>query len=253
MNKSKIKFNFEIIIVLLINYSKCLNIDTEKELKNFAFGSCYGSLGAKTDIFKAIGEYNPDLWIWLGDSAYLDTLKFPGNFVPSSREIVNKTFNNTKNDKFYKNLIKKTQITGVWDDHDYNINDGNFNNPTKKWVQTEFLDFLDEPQESIRRKRDGVYIAYEFGKGQNIIKIILLDNRYFKKFKNILGNEQWLWLNEELKNNKAKFTFIGNGMQILPTYGIIDEKWDLEDKKKLLNIISDSNCSGFYLFKFFTY
>ena len=28
----------------------------------------------KTDIFKTINGYNPDIWMWLGDAAYTDDL-----------------------------------------------------------------------------------------------------------------------------------------------------------------------------------
>ena len=38
-----------------------------------AFGSCYGIEDHKSNIFETIAEDKPDLWIWLGDAAYVDT------------------------------------------------------------------------------------------------------------------------------------------------------------------------------------
>ena len=239
------------IICLFLSQILSLPINQSKNLQKISFGSCYGLFGAKSDIFKAISEYKPDIWIWLGDAAYVDQPIAPHYFIPSKREIVNKTFKETKNNFYYKKLAENTQISGIWDDHDYNLNNGDSNNPTKDWAQIEYLDFLDEPQDSIRRKRKGVYISYEFGKeiGKKI-KIILLDVRYFKiDGGDILGNEQWEWLKNELKfNNSAKFTIIASGTQILPTNRIITENWSIYNKKRLLNTISESNCPGLILF-----
>lgn len=46
-------------------------------LNNFTFGSCfYGRLSTKLDIFDAIQKENPQLWMWLGDAAYVDKIAF---------------------------------------------------------------------------------------------------------------------------------------------------------------------------------
>jgi hypothetical protein len=44
-------------------------------LNTFAFGSCfYGRLSTRLDIFKTILLHKPELWVWLGDAAYVDTV-----------------------------------------------------------------------------------------------------------------------------------------------------------------------------------
>jgi alkaline phosphatase D len=44
------------------------------------------------------------------------------------------------------------------------------------------LDFLDEPAESERRKREGLYTSFEFGDSsvKNKVKLIIFDTRYFR-------------------------------------------------------------------------
>ena len=37
-----------------------------------AFGSCYGIRDKKSNIFETIVKDEPDVWIWLGDVAYVD-------------------------------------------------------------------------------------------------------------------------------------------------------------------------------------
>ena len=44
----------------------------DKSSIRIAFGSCYGIRDFKSDIFETIADDKPDLWIWLGDVAYVD-------------------------------------------------------------------------------------------------------------------------------------------------------------------------------------
>jgi hypothetical protein len=42
-------------------------------INSFTFGSCfYGRFSTRLDIFKTIDQQNSDLWLWLGDAAYVD-------------------------------------------------------------------------------------------------------------------------------------------------------------------------------------
>ena len=45
----------------------------------------------------------------------------------------------------YSQLRKKTGIIGIWDDHDYGVNDGDSRNPAKIRMKQIYLDYLDEP------------------------------------------------------------------------------------------------------------
>ena len=51
-------------------------------------------------------------------------------------------------------------MIGIWDDHDYGVNDGDARNPFRIEQKQLFLDYLDEPQTSERRLRgddNGIY------------------------------------------------------------------------------------------------
>lgn len=52
-----------------------------------------------------------------------------------------------------------TQIIGVWDDHDYGIDNGDKTNPNKNLTRELFLDFIEEPKTSPRRidVNEGIY------------------------------------------------------------------------------------------------
>ena len=54
--------------------------------------------------------------------------------------------NLTMSDPYYQQLLdKKIPVIGIWDDHDYGVNDGSKTFVRKDLVRDIFLDFLGEP------------------------------------------------------------------------------------------------------------
>jgi alkaline phosphatase D len=107
---------------------------------------------------------------------------------------------------------------------------------------------LDEPADSIRRKRDGLYESY-YVISEKHIKVILLDVRFFKNStsQTILGEAQWKWLEEEIKNSQAEYTLIGSGIQVLPDDRTITEMWYDSEREKLIGLIRKYALSGVIL------
>jgi len=61
-----------------------------------------------------------------------------------------------------------------------------------------------------------------------MIKIILLDNRYFKDLDPefpLLGKTQWQWLDKELRHSKARLHIIVSGISVLAPRIAITEEW----------------------------
>lgn len=53
---------------------------------------------------------------------------------------------------YYQEMIDLgTKVVGVWDDHDYGINDGDKTFSQKHFTREIFLDFVEEPIDSVRR------------------------------------------------------------------------------------------------------
>lgn len=91
------------------------------------WGSCYGISDLKNDIFKTIGS--PDVFMWGGDVVYSDFLGsifMPENngYLPMNE--VKEIYKDAETQYPYYNEMKDkgTKVIGVWDDHDYGINDG---------------------------------------------------------------------------------------------------------------------------------
>jgi alkaline phosphatase D len=202
-------------------------------LQNLAFGSCnHQGLGKK--FWWNIARIQPDAWIWLGDVIYGDL------FTPAMRA---KAYRRVKNAPGYRELVSKSYILGTWDDHDYGFDNSNSSFGGKEISKQLFLDFLDEPAGSQRRKQPGIHAAYRFGPPGRLLKIILLDQRYFRENEgenaDILGEDQWQWLATELARDDAELTLIGSSSQILPWGGKGEESWVLypRSRERLLDLL----------------
>ena len=61
------------------------------------------------------------MFIWLGDVAYVDSATKIQFVMPA--EYIKERLEMTKNASGYKELLESAKVIGVWDDHDYGVND----------------------------------------------------------------------------------------------------------------------------------
>jgi alkaline phosphatase D len=234
-----------------------------KLLRKLAFGSCNKD-DKPQPLWDAIVSYDPDIWLWIGDVVYGDWSVLPGYYLPGSSIAIKGKLQHQKENHSYQRLANRTTILGIWDDHDYGKNNGGKEQTEKKIVQQYFLDFLDEPADSIRRNREGLYASYTFGPRGSRVKLILLDTRYFRDFPKIipstlrdgeddiadlLGEQQWRWLEQQLTDSDAQLHVITSGIQILPTDKPFEEKWGNfpESRRRLFELIARHHVSGLLL------
>ncbi len=174
--------------------------------ERIAFGSCNDQEMPQT-FWKTIEKSDPDLWIWTGDAVYADT-----DDVHKMRKSYNRLFFN--ND--YRHFRERFAVIGTWDDHDYGRNNGGKAFPLRKQSQQVALDFFEEPKGSARRKQEGIYTAYNFGKGEKRVRIILIDDRYHadREEGELLAEVQTQWLFNELRSSDAALNIIVSGIQV---------------------------------------
>ncbi len=199
------------------------SFNTEKSDLTIAFGSC-NKQNSENKLWDDVLKNNPDLWIWGGDNIYSDTYDMTvlkTNYLVQAEQ------------KDYKSFVSEVKILGTWDDHDYGMNDAGEEYPQKEESQQLFLDFMNVPKTSPRRKQKGVYHSEIIASKKGSVKVILLDTRYFRtalkasdikgnRYQHndfgegtILGEEQWKWLQNELENNRSDFTIIVSSIQLL--------------------------------------
>jgi alkaline phosphatase D len=75
-------------------------------------------------------------------------------------------------------LRETTPLVATWDDHDFGEDDAGGEYPLKEPSRQLFLKFWDEPKDSPRWKRDGLYTSYNYGPPGRRVQVILLDLRY---------------------------------------------------------------------------
>jgi len=209
-----------------------------------AFGSCSHAFDS-LQMWDNVIEHKPKAWIWMGDNIYADT---------KDMAVMKSKYDMQKKRPSYQNLIKSMDIYGIWDDHDFGINDGGKEYPMKDESKALMLDFLDVPPDAAVRKRQGTYQSYLLEDKELKIKLILLDTRYFRDSLRInldapplyhpneqglvLGEEQWRWLEMELTNSNADIHLIGSSYQLIPNdHGY--EKWGNfpNERKRFFDLI----------------
>lgn len=198
--------------------------------QRIAFGSC-SRHNSEEQLWNEVLDKKPAFWIWVGDNVYADTHDM-GKMAAS--------YDLQKSRLGYQTLLKQTKIYGTWDDHDYGINDGGKNFSKKRESKEQLLRFLDVPSNADVRFREGVYQSYIIGEGNQKINLILLDTRSFRdtlmassakgrRYEinpdgDILGTEQWNWLEKELKRKDVAANMIVSSIQFIANdHGF--EKW----------------------------
>lgn len=208
-------------------------------LTRIAFGSC-SKEDLEQPLWEAVLRSQPELWIWLGDIVYADT---------EDMEVMRRKYERLKQRPQYLLLLRSCPVIGVWDDHDYGENNAGKDYEKKAQSQQVLLDFLDEPEDSPRRRREGVYASYTWGPAGRQVKTILLDTRYHRDPPgvdgDVLGPEQWSWLEKELLNSDAQVHLIGSSIQVLAEEHPY-EKWANfpRSRERLLQLIGSTRAKG---------
>ncbi len=178
-------------------------------IQRICFGSCCHQ-DKPQPILRDVVARKPDLFIYLGDNIYGDTLDM--NVLRAKYEKLG-----TKPE--FQALRAAVPTIATWDDHDYGANDSGKEYRPAAESREIFFDFWREPGDSSRRQHPGIYHAHKFSDGKRTVQVILLDTRTFrdslarnslKSWKNdyhpdpdpsktLLGDTQWQWLAEQLR------------------------------------------------------
>jgi alkaline phosphatase D len=171
----------------------------------------------------------PEIWIWGGDNIYGDSHDM--TFIAGE-------YKKQKENPGYQNLLATCPVTGTWDDHDYGINDGGKKFSKKKESKVLAATFLGFDESHSVWKHEGLYNSTTLKKSEHSLHIINLDTRYFRDTikkvyyidsltkkstyrypanpeGDMLGEAQWQWFENELKNTDASLFNINSSVQLL--------------------------------------
>jgi len=212
----------------------------EEPVSRIGFGSCYKP-EKKTALWKAVSDFDPQVWLWLGDNVYADVID--GKYIKKDlpKDAFTRAYRSLGESEGMAVLkrLPPGHMMATWDDHDYGLNDAGKNWERKEDAKKAFVKFW-----GAEEREDGVYSARDFGPEGKRIRVILLDTRYNRDDAgpngDILGPRQWQWLEEELRRPGAQVILLGSSIQVLPEAHRF-EKWAnfTNNKKRLLQILQD--------------
>lgn len=155
-------------------------------------------------IFNTMNSRPSDFMIWTGDHIYM--LK-PWQW--DSEIEMKKAYASHRNVKPLKNYLNSRPQYAIWDDHDYGPNNSGTEFEQKDTSLKVFKEMWPMQNQAAQK---GIYFTFIHKEAQ----FFMLDGRYFKiPEETLLGDEQMMWLLEELKKSTSTFKFIVSGIQIL--------------------------------------
>lgn len=175
----------------------------------FAFGSCVGREGQSAAA--AWGQMAADpaiqMLLMLGDNHYADSTE------PSVQRAA---YYEQRKVAGFRDLAKRTPVYGIWDDHDYGPNNSDSTTQGREQTLQTFKSMWANPAYG-EQDNPGTYYHFSYGD----IDFFMLDNRYYRSpnkadddgSKTMLGQRQWQWLKQGLKDSKAKIKFVASGSE----------------------------------------
>jgi alkaline phosphatase D len=220
------------------------SVDEKRLVSRLAFGSCLRDPSEALILDKVV-EYKPDIFVWLGDNVYIDTMEDKSKFE--------KVYDRLGANPRFRKLQETSTVLAIWDDHDYGADNYDKTYPLKEHSKKVFGKFWGIDKASPVWSRDGIYQALEYGPEKQRVQVVLLDGRWNLNNKNTkdpdsyLGKAQWAWLESVLKR-PAKLRVICSGVQVVKV-NAVSRGWEMwghypSERQRLFDLIADSKAEG---------
>ena len=179
--------------------------------------------GGGYEIFDTIAKQETDMMLWLGDNWYYRPVDFD-----AEQNMIYRASKDKGRD-FLQPIFQKFPNYAIWDDHDFGPdNSGGYFIFKEKSLDI-FKKVWANPSYGLP-ETPGIFTKVRF----NDVDFFLLDDRYHRSHellpdgpdKHMYGQEQLLWLKNQLVASKQPFKFIVGGNQMLNDY----HKWEGWDK-----------------------
>ena len=169
-----------------------------------AITSCM-KIGRPQRSWNILLEEQPDLHLTVGDTHYADTTD------PTVQLEHHLTY---RREKEFAKVLQQVPTYAIWDDHDYGPNNSDGTAKGKEFSLAGWKQAWPNPP-SDTSDTPGAF--FKFSRGD--VDFFVVDGRYHRSpneladddKKRMLGDAQFAWLLEGLKNSKAKFKIIASG------------------------------------------
>ena len=250
-------------VTLSNTISKIQSVSPNRSLKvgqvisAIGFGSCMDQNYPQT-IWSPLKGESLDLFIGLGDLVYASQ--------PNDKPMAKAYLKQIENAELQEFRAQVPWI-GVWDDHDFGVNDGGGDHPEFQEAKDLLLAFLPNSAKVIPPEQKGLYHSIVLGNKPKTLQVLVLDTRTYRSpltphrggdplvryqenldsKATILGEDQWKWLETEIQK-PANFRILVSSIQILSEkHGF--EKWANfpHERKRLLNLIEKNKIKNMVL------
>jgi alkaline phosphatase D len=209
-----------------------------------AFGSCPRFQEDRVQpIWSTVYAFDPDLFLWIGDNVYSDSLS-PG--------IVREEYRRQRDVAGLQPVLHDISNLAIWDDHDYGMNNQDKGNPLKELNLEAFKDYWANPSYGLP-DIPGVFFRYSYGQ----VDFFFLDDRYYRDpdqdpdgpDKSMLGAAQTAWFESELKSSTAVFKVLVSGGGWTQAKGETGDSWAafVTERNKIFDFVRDNEISGVIL------
>ncbi|MCC6145819.1 MAG: alkaline phosphatase D family protein [Candidatus Hydrogenedentes bacterium] len=208
------------------------------------FGSCprYAEDPVQP-IWRAIQDCEPDLFFWIGDNIYGDSL---------DPEVLAEEYRRQRDVVYLQPVLHNVPQLAVWDDHDFGLNDHDGSHPGKMASLEVFRRYWANPGYGLPDV-PGVFFKSSYG----AVDFFFLDGRYYRDpndapdgpDKTYLGADQLAWLKAGLTASTAVFKVIVSGSGFNDGKGPKGDSWAsfLNERNELFNFIRDNEVEGVLL------
>lgn len=209
-----------------------------------AFGSCARIQAHPVQpIWDAVLASAPDMFLWLGDNVYHDTLE---------PRIMDEMWRMQRNLPNLQPILRSMPNLAIWDDHDFGLNDHDRENPVKAASLASFKRNWANPAYGLP-DAPGVFFQQSYGH----VDIFMLDGRFHRDpnatpstpGKTMLGARQLAWLREALRSSRATFKILACGSGWSKAKGPGGDSWAsfLHERDALFDFIRDEHITGVVL------
>lgn len=209
-----------------------------------AFGSCprFGEDRVQP-IWPRVSELEPDLFLWIGDNIYGDSV---------NPHVLQEEYRRQRDVDGLQPVLRSVSHLAVWDDHDFGMNNQDSRNPIKEEALAIFKQYWANPSYGLP-DTPGVFFRYSYGQ----VDFFMLDDRYHRDpdvapqgpDKTMLGARQLEWLQEELGSSSAVFKVLVSGGGWSQAKGDTGDSWAafVDERNKIFDFIRDNEISGVVL------
>jgi alkaline phosphatase D len=209
-----------------------------------AFGSCPKFQDDRVQpIWPVISQFEPDLFFWIGDNIYGDSL---------DPDILREEYRRQRDVHGLQPLLHNTPHLAVWDDHDFALNNHDRTNPIKFEALEVFTQYWANPSYGLSEV-PGVFFSYSYGN----VDFFFVDDRFYRDpntdpdtpQKTMLGTAQFEWLTNKLASSQAVFKVIVSGSGFSKAKGEGGDSWAafLHERNRLFDFIRDHKITGVIL------